>query len=255
MEYKYQGIILSKRGVGETDRIYTIYTLEMGKIRVLAKSVRLPKAKLAGFLEPITLSEIFLAKTKGLGKITGSIVNNNFSQIKSNLVSMQKVFRVFKILEKVVTDQERDEKIFNLLKDYLETMDSLSSIDNSKNENKKNIVTLGFLFNFLGESGYQIEVGKCVKCDQKLQSQNNYFNAYLGGFLCEGCVFQEDKKTSDLWYSTRPSKADDNSIKIIRLFLRNKLANFVKIDASERDVRQIEIIFSDFLSWIFGKTN
>ena len=38
MEYKYTGIILNKRDVGETDRIYSIYTLEGGKIRMQGNS-------------------------------------------------------------------------------------------------------------------------------------------------------------------------------------------------------------------------
>ena len=42
MDYKYNGIILSKKDVAETDRIYSIYTREAGKIRVLGKGVRNP---------------------------------------------------------------------------------------------------------------------------------------------------------------------------------------------------------------------
>ena len=51
MEYKYTSIILDKKDVGETDRIYSFYTLEGGKIQSLAKGVRKSGAKLAGSLE------------------------------------------------------------------------------------------------------------------------------------------------------------------------------------------------------------
>lgn len=244
MDYKYTGIILGKRDVGETDRIYTIYTFEMGKIRVLAKGVRRAKAKLAGYLEPITQAEIFIAKTKGLGKITGSIVSNNFPYIKSNIESMMQVFYVFKLLEKIISEQCQDENISNLLKNYLEVMEELSAEENPKNENKKNILTLGFLFKFLSELGYQVEAGKCVRCGKKLVSGENYFSAKRGGVLCWGCSSEENQKV----------KINDESIKFIRIFLKNKLGNLPKIDATSKDINQIKIIFSDFLSWVFGET-
>jgi len=243
MDYKYQGIILNKKDVGETDRIYTIYTLEMGKIRVLAKSVRKVRAKLAGYLEPITEAEIFIAKTKGLGKITGSIVGNNFLQIKSNISSMKQVFYVFKILEKIISEQNRDEKTFSLLQEYLKVMEDLSGEKSLKNENKKNILTLGFLFKFLGELGYQVEADRCVRCEKKLIPLKNYFSARRGGVLCLGCATQENQKI----------KVSDESIKFIRISLKNKISNLVKIDATGKDTNQIKIILSDFLRWAFGQ--
>jgi recombinational DNA repair protein (RecF pathway) len=42
-----QALFLSKRDVGETDRICTIYTLEGGKIKSIAKGVRKAHAKLS----------------------------------------------------------------------------------------------------------------------------------------------------------------------------------------------------------------
>ncbi len=54
MEYRYTAIVLGKKEVGETDRLYTFYTREQGKVRVVAKGVRKPEAKLAGQLENLS---------------------------------------------------------------------------------------------------------------------------------------------------------------------------------------------------------
>jgi DNA repair protein RecO (recombination protein O) len=244
MEYKYNGIILNKKNVGETDRIYTLYTLEMGRIRILAKSVRLPKAKLAPFLEPLTQVEIFLAKTKGLGKITGAIVVNNFSHLKADLEATSQALFVLRIMEKMIREQEEDEKIFTLLQEYLEALEKLSGEEEEGNELKKNILTLGFLFKFFGELGYQLEVEKCVKCGKKLQSQENYFSASLGGVLGGECARAEKLKL----------KMNDDSIKFIRIFLKNKIANLVKLNASEKNVMELKGIFQSFFHWISSES-
>ena len=128
MDYKYQGIILSKFDVAEVDRLYNIYTLETGKIRILGKGVRNANAKLAGQLEPLTYSEIFIAKTRGRGKITGAIAVNNFLLIKSDLAATKQAFYVFSILDRMIAEEERDERIFRLVIKYLEALEKMAGL-------------------------------------------------------------------------------------------------------------------------------
>jgi len=234
MDFKYQGIILSKKDVGETDRIYTIYTLEAGKIKALAKSVRRPTAKLAGNLEPVTFSEIFVAKSRGMGKITGALAVKNFSKIKSNLEALSQASFAFQIIEKLISDSEKDEKIFNLILKYLLVMENLKG---EGVNNKKKILTLGFLFKLLGESGYQLEVGKCADCGEKLKPENNYFSSSRGGILCEKCSGKESNKI----------RIKNESIKFIRIFLKNKLENLIKLHSSKENLKDLGIILENFL--------
>lgn len=185
MDYKYTGIILGKKDVGETDRIYTIYTLESGKIRVLAKSVRKANAKLAGFLENFNLAEIFIAKSQGMGKITGSLVINNFSEIKNNLETVRAVFDSIGLLNKMIKDESGDPKTFKLLREYLETMNEIAK---ENNQDKNEIISLGFSFKFFEELGYKIEVGNCAFCQEKIKEGNNFFDPQQGGIVCEKCL-------------------------------------------------------------------
>jgi DNA repair protein RecO (recombination protein O) len=237
MDYKYQGIILNKRDIGEVDRIYTIYTLEGGKIRILGKGVRKPNAKLAGNLEPITKAEIFVSRNRGMGKITGSIAINNFSNIKTNLDLITKVFYVFKLLAKIISEEEKDEKVFNLLEKYLSGMNKLS-----QDENKADILTLGLLFKILDEMGYRLEVEKCVYCEKKLLLENNYFSVSRGGILCHNCHSFEQKKII----------VSNESIKLIRIFLQNKIENLVKLKVSQADINQLKLILNEATGWFVG---
>jgi len=65
---KLTAIILSSRDINEYDRLYIMYTLEQGLVKAVAKGVRKSTAKLAGHLEPATLSEVYVARSKGWGK-------------------------------------------------------------------------------------------------------------------------------------------------------------------------------------------
>ena len=234
MDYKYQGIVLNKRDIGEVDRIYTIYTLEAGKIRVLGKGVRKPNAKLAGNLESITQAEIFISRNRGMGKITGSIAINNFTEIKTNLNSINRVFYVFKILAKIISEEEKDPLIFNLLETYLIGIEKFG-----EEENKADILTLGLLFKILSEMGYRLEVEKCVHCEKRLLLENNYFSVSRGGILCHACQKFEQKKII----------VSNESIKLIRIFLQNKIENLIKLKVSQQEINRLKIILNEATNW------
>lgn len=238
MDYKYTGIILGKRDIGEADRIYSIYTLEAGKIQVKAIGARRLNAKLAGHLETATLSEIFTAKTRGIGKITGAIGENYFYGIKKNLKALEKVFFVFLRIDKIISEQEKDEKIFYLLKNYLEVMEKISV--GGKEDEKMDVISFGFLFNFLEETGYKLETGKCVNCGKRLRPEGNFFSAEKGGVLCGACENTKEKRIG----------IGGEAIKLLRIFSENKLENLVKLRVSEKEIKNLKIIAQEAINWI-----
>jgi len=238
MDYKYNAIILEKYDIAEIDRIYTLYTLEAGKIRVIGKGVRRPNAKLAGNLEPITQAEVFIAKTKGTGKITGAIVTHNFNSVKSTLVLAENVFYALKIFKKLIHDQEKDENIFYLLESFLESAEDLKGKENI--EEKAKLITLGFLYKLLSELGYKLEAERCADCGQKLKPAGNYFSAVRGGVLCPNCLKNESRRVA----------ISSESIKILRIFLNNKIKNLNKLKVSPKEIKILSAILKDFLQWI-----
>ena len=237
MEYKYTGIILNKWDVGETDRIYAIYTLEGGKIRSLAKGVRKAQAKLASSLENITLSDITIVRTRGLGKITGSIVEQNFSALKRDCDALLEAFSVLNIFDKLVDYENPDPEVFHLLKNYLEAADELAQNVGSE---KYILLRLGFVTKLLDALGYSIEVGSCVACQGALSEKMLCFSAEHGGALCSDCAAQNPA-------CAVPIKV--NAIKMMRLFLQNNVKTFTKIQATREDCDSVSLAVDDFLRW------
>ncbi|GBE16629.1 DNA repair protein RecO [bacterium BMS3Abin15] len=278
MERKYTGIILSKYDTGEADRIYTAYTLEMGKIKSIAQGVRKPQAKLAGHLENFVLADLTVIKKRGTGRITGSIVENNFNNLRNNLEALEYALKASDIFNNLVGMEERDEKIFNLLKQFLETLDKVSK---DKKDNGE-VLFYGFVFKLLEFLGYKLEVGACVNCTSPLSSEGNYFSAEKGGVVCKNCSpkirneapqsythgsysFPSGAKSAEAkdnvshlstisrsWSSAKADKIeiDNNAIKIIRIFSHNEVASLTKLKAGKKELDNIKDVLNNFLSWI-----
>ena len=237
MEYKYQSIVLEHVDVGETDRLYALYTKEAGRILLAANGVRKPQAKLAGNLESITLVEVFAAKNRGRGRITGVIAADNFSALKENLPALEKVFAALKIFNRLVTQEEKDAVIFELLADYLKAMDRSGA-----DEGRLEILTAGFIFKLLSGLGYGLEMKKCADCGAPLVSGGNFFSAALGGTLCLACSSRENRRI----------RIADETVKFIRIFFENKMENLGKLRAGESNLRNLKLIAEEVVRWVAG---
>jgi len=237
MEYKYNAIVLNKIDTGETDRVYVVYTREAGRILARAIGVKKPNAKLAGNLESITQCEIFLAKGKGRGNVTGVIGVENFLAIKANIFALEKVFTALKIFNRLMTQEEKDEKTFQLLLDFLSAMDKSANEDDGL---KFDIYTLGFIFKLLQNLGYKQEAKKCATCSGKLVSGENYFSAERGGIICPNCAKLE----------TRKIRIADEAVKFIRIVLENKIENLGKIKLENKTLNSLKIIVQEAVRWI-----
>jgi DNA repair protein RecO (recombination protein O) len=228
---------LNKREVGETDRICTLYTLEGGKIKSIAKGVRKSHAKLAASLENVTLADVTIVRTRGLGKITGSIIENNFTFLKSDYSAMLEVFSSLSLFDKLVDFENPDKTVFDLLKDYLEAVDDCCKENKSE---KCVLLNLGFVVKLLRELGYALEVNACVVCGKKLFENDFKFSASHGGTLCGQCCQANQQEVIPI----RP-----NAIKLMRLFLQNKMNALIKIQATREDCDSARLAVDEFLRW------
>lgn len=232
MEYKYTGIVLSKKDIGEADRLYTFYTLERGKIKAVARGVRKSQAKLAGHLENFCLVDFTVMKNKGMGNIASSIVENNFLGIRSDFDVLRNTFDVISRFERLIADEQQDQEIFRLLWIYLAILE--------KNTDRYRLLSQGFIFQLLGILGYSMVVGCCGSCRRPINGEKNYFNYQIGGVICSECA----RRIGNNAYIS------NNSVKLIRIFMGNKLESLIKIRVSGEDISNLEMISNNLVKWI-----
>lgn len=238
MDYKYTAIILSKCDIGEYDRLYTAYTKEAGKIRVVARGIRKPNSKLAGNIEPVTESELIIARGRGRGQLTGVIPLETFSGVKNDLDLTRQVFYIFGVFGKIISEEEKDERLYGLLSRYLSILDNISQ--DEQMASKAEMVTAGFIYKILSLSGYKLEADKCAECGGSLSEGESYFNMKSGGAICKNC------RASNL----ASIKMNPAGIKAFRIFSKNRLESLVKLSVSGPDMKNIKMVLDRAVRWI-----
>jgi DNA repair protein RecO (recombination protein O) len=233
---KYTAIILSSHDVGEFDRLYILYTKENGVVKAMGRGVRKQTAKLAGHLEPGTLSEVYVARARGMGQITSAIALENFDNIKNNFEKLAETLKIFKFFTRHFSEEEKDEKVFNLLSEFLKEADS------AKKAEEADILVEAFWWKLFDALGNRPETMKCAKCEARLEENaENFFSAERGGIVCGRCFSGEQD----------PAEISSDQVKLLRIFLANPLGKILKVKVDEAELKGLGKIRRDFEKYNF----
>lgn len=176
--YQTDAIIIKKTKLGEADRILTLFTPRLGKIKAVAKGVRRPRSKMAGHLELLTHSLVSLARGRNLETVTGAQTIDSFLPLKSDLWLTSCALYLAELVNQFTFDDTENYSLFQLL---LSTMENLCQPCN------RELVLRYFEMRLLEAVGYRPRLHECVACHQPLDPVPNTFSPGAGGMLCSSC--------------------------------------------------------------------
>ena len=176
--YKTQGIVLKQVPLGEADRILTLCTPDMGKLRAVAKGVRRTKSRLGGHLEPLTHVLLSIAQGRALDTITEAETVHSFRGLRENLQLVSQAVYLAELVDGFSVEQSPSAAVFELL---LNTLGWLQ-----KAANPAQLVRY-FEVQLLRSSGFGPELYKCVECQTVLGPGDHLFSCAQGGVLCPQC--------------------------------------------------------------------
>jgi DNA repair protein RecO (recombination protein O) len=219
-ETKCRAIILKKQPFNEGDEIITFYTLELGKVRCLAKSVKSPKSKLQQKLQSLFIVDLSFTHGR-LPKIISVETVKVFRRMRENLESLKRAFYAQELVLKFTPDGQKNEQLFVLLENFLEFLDA-------KSEEK---------FLDLGLLKFKLEILQVLGLGVKSSAGDNqpiFFSASKGGF-------------------SRQSSADNLKVppEVYGLFLELKDLGFTDLDkvkniGGEKDLQNLLSQFIEY---------
>ena len=104
---------------GEADRLLTVYTPELGKLRLLAKGVRKPRSRKAGHLELFTRTELLVARGRNLDIITQAQAIEPYRALRCALWRMRNACYVVELVDAFGEEQAENAPLYLLLRHAL----------------------------------------------------------------------------------------------------------------------------------------
>ncbi len=229
-----EAVIIKKIKLGEADRILTLYTPQLGKIRAVAKGVRRPRSKLAGHLELLTHSQVSLARGRNLDTITGSQTINSFLPLKSDLYLTSYALYATELVDQFTVDDIENYPLFQLL---LETMHHLCQASDIE------LVLRYFELHLLNQVGYRPQLQQCVSCHSPLKPTTNSFCSSAGGMLCPSC-----SQTQPLTYPVSL-----NALKVLQFLQSNDYNTASRLKMNRELSHELEWVMRDYLRYLLER--
>ena len=233
--YKTAGIILKHSPIGESDRLLTVFTSDMGKLKLVARGVRKTNSKIGGHLDLLSHCHLEISRGRNIDVITSASNINSFKTLRENLIKIGNAFFCLELVDSLTPDNEPENKIFLSL---IETLKKMIT-----NENP--LIIWYFSFKLLHLTGYLPELYNCGNCQIKIQPNQHSFNAILGGIVCKDCSIRL-KNNLPIHKDSLPISI--NTIKVLRYFRNQTLEKILNLKIEHSVMIEIQKTLLSHLS-------
>ena len=176
--YRTEAIVLRRSDFGEADRLLTVCTPNLGKLRLLAKGIRKLTSRKAGHLELFTRAQLLVARGRNLDIITQAQAIEPHARLRDDLWRLSHAYYVAELMDHFSEEQSENQPLYELFCDVLGWICDATDL----------ALTMRFFeLRMLSLAGYRPQLFECLRCNASLEPVTNFFSAESGGVLCPRC--------------------------------------------------------------------
>jgi DNA repair protein RecO (recombination protein O) len=173
--YRTDGLILHQNDFGEADRLLTVFTPGLGRLRLLAKGARKSTSRKAGHVEPFTYVHLLVARGRDLDIVSQVETLESFRALREDLERTSQAFYLAELINRFIEEGDENPPLFDL---------ALATLARLCETHDRTLALRFFELRCLGLVGYQPQLHFCVECQTQLEPVTNFFYPPAGGVLC-----------------------------------------------------------------------
>jgi DNA repair protein RecO (recombination protein O) len=185
---KMEAIVMRTFPFGDTSRIAHLFSVERGRVHVLAKGVRGPRGRMGAALEPFTRigAVVYYKPGRELQYLSQAEILGRRPVLASSILRFAYAGAVLELLDQALAGEEPPGPLFALIDVSLSKLETVP-------EDALRMSFMGYIANLLDVLGYRPEVARCVGCSEAHASGNGtreggWWSALRGGLLCARCA-------------------------------------------------------------------
>jgi len=173
-----EAFVLARRNFGEADRIIDLYTLDKGKISLIAKGVRKPGSRKRGHLEIFNKIRFQAVNGYKMGILAEAETIDNFDRIRKSMKKLSLAYYYMEVVGKITHEGDPHPEIYHFLS---------GSMEDLKYGSKLKEMRLNFIENLLKILGFWPKDKKLSFPDEKLEEviERQIYSKRVGKILLE----------------------------------------------------------------------
>lgn len=183
--YTVHAINIGSFLLGEADKVLTLFSMERGTIRAVAKGARKPGTKMSGRSDVLCVNKLLLSTGRTFEIITQAESIEGFPEFRQDLRRMSYALYYAELTNHFGQGlSEESQSYFEFLIKALDLQ--------ARSSHDPEWLCLEFELGLLDALGYRPELTYCVICREVLGDYNlGTFNRESGGVVCQSCSLQE----------------------------------------------------------------
>lgn len=231
---RVEAIVLRHSDWGEADRLLTLYTRHLGKVRAIAKGVRKMRSRKAGHLEPFTRVALLLARGRDMFIVTQAETVEAYLALREDLLKVSYAAYVVELLDRFTYDEDENPSLYRLLADTLARI----------NQEADPVLPVRYYeVRLLDLLGYRPQLTSCAVCTAEIKPQDQYFSVFQGGVLCPNCGTSSEE--------ARPIAMP--ALKCLRHFQRSSYTEAARIRLTPDLNRQLEQLMGHYFTHLLER--
>ncbi len=163
--YATEAIVIRHSNFGEADRILTLMTPELGKLRVIAKGVRKITSRKAGHVELFTRVKLLLARGRSFDIISQAEMVEPYRPLREDLLRGSTAHYLSELIDAFAQEGSEDHALYDLL------AEGLSWVADSPDPA---LAARYFEMRLLTITGYRPQLFKCVRTGEAVNIDAEY---------------------------------------------------------------------------------
>jgi DNA repair protein RecO (recombination protein O) len=245
--------VLRRKDIGEADRILTLFTPGMGKVRVIAKGIRKPRSRKAGHLELFTRANLLLATGRDLDIVTQAETLEAYRPLREDLLSGAYGAYMVELLDRFTPDAEEHAALYDLLRRGLSWVceaRSQPAEGGGPGAGQAQALALAaryYELHLLSMAGYQPQLRVCVACGRDLQPVDQFFSAAEGGVVCTAC----GQSRGELHAGRLPLSL--GALKLLRYMQSNPWSRVAALNIGSRTHAEVEYLAVRYITLLLER--
>ena len=171
VHYKTRGFVFKKEDRMDSDRLFSVFTKDLGRLELFGKGIRKITSKLRGNMELFYISDIEFIQGKNRKTLTDAQVLKKYYHLQASPEKMHVASTISNMLDTFIKGQEPDEKIWQLVSDFFQKLnDPLLPLA------RLQLAQHYFFWNFVSVLGYAPQLSHCAMCQESLHPDFLYFS-------------------------------------------------------------------------------
>jgi len=229
-------VVLHTTPYGESDLIVTLYTVDSGKIKGIAKGAKRSRKRFGNRLEIGSYVNVtyFEKESAGLVRLGDCELIRAFSGLREDIHKLAWASYFIELVKEMTAEKIENKPLFRLLIAFLSLAD--------KGVLKEEIQRV-FEIRFLSHLGYRPQLDHCTRCRKSAPGERFFFSSREGGIICPSCA----ASLSGLM------PVSLGTVKTLILAQTLPLDKVGRISFSPQSLRESQALLSSFLQQYLGK--